>query len=90
MSTLKANRARKPSVRRADLERRVSLSETLDRVLNKGVVVVGDLIISVAGIDLVYVGVNLILCSVETMRQSSIEPRFSVQSQASGTPRLGS
>jgi hypothetical protein len=65
------------------MERRVSLSETLDRVLTKGVVVVGDVIISVAGIDLVYVGVNLVLCSVETMRQASIQPRFS------GAPQLG-
>lgn len=90
MSTLRANRARKTPVRRADFEKRVSLSETLDRVLNKGVVVVGDIIISVAGIDLVYVGVNLVLCSVETMRQASIEPRFSIQSKAGAAPQLGS
>ena len=90
MATLKGNRARKTAVRRADLERRVRLSETLDRVLNKGVVVVGDLIVSVAGIDLVYVGVNLILCSVETMRQASIEPRFTVRSGVAPAARLGS
>jgi len=42
------------------------LSELLDRVLNKGVVLWGDATISVAGIDLVYVGVKLLLASVET------------------------
>lgn len=45
----------------------VTLLELLDRVLDKGVVVVGDLTISVADIDLVYLGLRLLLCSVETM-----------------------
>jgi hypothetical protein len=47
----------------------VSLCETLDRVLNKGAVVAGDLVISVAGVELIYVQVNLLVASVETMRQ---------------------
>jgi hypothetical protein len=49
-------------------EERISLCETLDRVLNKGVVVTGELVISVADIDLIYVGLQLVLTSVETMR----------------------
>ena len=44
---------------------RISLSETLDRVLNKGVVVCGEVVISVADIDLVYLGVQLLLTSVD-------------------------
>ncbi|MBI5525150.1 MAG: gas vesicle protein [Deltaproteobacteria bacterium] len=51
--------------------RRVSLCETLDRVLNKGAVVTGDIIISVADVPLVYIGVNLVVASVETMREWS-------------------
>lgn len=78
MASTSANRARGAASSRGARERRVSLSETLDRVLHKGVVVVGDVIVSVAGIDLVYIGVNLVLCSVETMRQASIAPRFAV------------
>ena len=50
-------------------QRRVSLCETLDRVLNKGAVIAGDIVISVAGVDLVYLGVNLVVGSVETMRE---------------------
>jgi len=38
-------------------------------VLNKGVVITGDIVISVADIDLVYLGLKLILTSVETMQQ---------------------
>jgi hypothetical protein len=49
---------------------RVSLCEALDRVLNKGAVVAGEVIISVAGIDLVYLGLQLVLTSVETARSS--------------------
>jgi len=47
------------------------LCEMLDRVLNKGVVVYGEVIISVADIDLVYLSLQLVLSSVETARQAS-------------------
>ncbi len=46
-----------------------TLLEMLDRVLNKGVIIAGDVVISVADIDLVYVGVKLMLSSVETMEK---------------------
>jgi len=49
--------------------RRVSLCETLDRVLNKGAVIAGDVVLSVAGVDLLYLGLNVVVTSVETMRQ---------------------
>lgn len=53
-------------------QREISLAETLNRVLNKGAVLTGDITISVADIDLLYIGLNLIVSSVETMRQASI------------------
>lgn len=43
-----------------------SLLEILDHVLNSGVVIHGSLVISLAGVDLLYVGLNVILTSVET------------------------
>lgn len=46
----------------------VSLCEALDRLLNKGVVVKGELTISVANIDLIYLGLQVLLASVETAR----------------------
>jgi len=52
-----------------DEKEHVSLCEALDRVLNKGAVIVGDVTITVAGIDLVYLGLQVILCSVETARR---------------------
>ena len=44
----------------------VTLLELLDRALEKGVILRGDLMLSVARIDLIYVGVKLLLSSVET------------------------
>lgn len=44
----------------------VSLLDILDHVLNAGVVIHGSLIISLAGVDLIYVGLNVVLTSVET------------------------
>lgn len=44
----------------------LSLLDILDHVLNKGVILRGNLIISLAGVDLVYVGLDVILTSVET------------------------
>jgi hypothetical protein len=49
-----------------DGENDISLLEILDHVLNSGVVIHGSLVISLAGVDLVYVGLNVVLTSVET------------------------
>lgn len=52
-----------------DRSKEVTILELLDRVLTKGVIITGDVVISVADIDLVYLGVKLMLSSVETMEQ---------------------
>jgi gas vesicle structural protein len=49
-----------------DGENETSLLDILDHVLNSGVVIHGSIVISVAGVDLVYLGLNVILTSVET------------------------
>lgn len=53
----------------SSLEREVTLLETLDRLLNRGVVVAGDVTLSVADVDLIYLGLRLLLSSVETARE---------------------
>jgi gas vesicle structural protein len=55
-----------------DQSKEVTILEILDKVLNKGVVIVGDVVISVADIDLVYLGVKLLLSSVENMEQKRL------------------
>jgi hypothetical protein len=49
--------------------RDVSLLELLDRILDKGVVIAGDIVISVADIDLIYLGLKVILTSVDTLEK---------------------
>lgn len=44
----------------------LSLLETLDHVLNRGLVIAGEITISVADIDLIFLGVNIMVSSVET------------------------
>jgi len=55
-----------------DQSKDITILELLDRVLNKGVVITGDIVISVADIDLVYLGVKLLLSSVETMKEKRL------------------
>ncbi len=44
----------------------VTLLDLLDRALDKGVILWGDVTLSVANVDLVYVGLKVLLSSVET------------------------
>ena len=47
----------------------LSLLETLDHVLNKGLVIAGEITISVADVDLIFLGLNVLLSSVETANE---------------------
>ena len=47
-----------------------SLLELVDRLLNKGVVLAGEATISVAGIDLIYLGLNVVLAAVATIEKA--------------------
>ena len=52
-----------------DEKEQVSLCEALDRLLNKGAVVVADVTVSVANIDLIYLSLQALVASVETGQQ---------------------
>lgn len=56
---------RSPAPVAADL-RDVTLLDLTDRLLTKGVTIAGDVVISVAGVDLVYLSLRALLASVET------------------------
>jgi gas vesicle structural protein len=43
-----------------------SLLDILDHVLNAGVIIRGNIVISLAGVDLIYVGRDVLLSSFET------------------------
>jgi len=50
-------------------EQELSLLETLDHVLNRGLVIAGEITIAVADIDLIFLGLNVMLSSVETAQE---------------------
>jgi len=62
-------RARERLIEEAD----ATLLELVDHVLNKGVVVTGDVMLSIAGVDLVYLRLSALLCAADLLFSS--EPR---------------
>ena len=54
----------------ADLpDEELTVLDLADRLLNRGVVITGEATISVAGVDLIYLGLNVLLTAVETIAQ---------------------
>ena len=49
----------------AAVEKEATLLDLVDRLLDKGVVLSGDVTLSVADVDLVYVGLRVLISSVE-------------------------
>jgi hypothetical protein len=56
-------------VSRALREREVSLLDLIDRLLDGGVVIHGDITLAVADVDLLYVGLRALVASVETIER---------------------
>ncbi|MHA6630345.1 gas vesicle protein [Pseudonocardia sichuanensis] len=54
-------------------ERDVALVDLLDRLLAGGVVITGDLTISLAGVDLVHVSLRALISSVSTLTEELTE-----------------
>ncbi|MBI4445668.1 MAG: gas vesicle protein [Acidobacteria bacterium] len=48
-------------------EQELMLVDILDHVLNRGIVLSGEIIISVANVELIYLGLNVVLGSVESI-----------------------
>lgn len=45
----------------------LSLLETLDHLLDRGVVIAGDAVISIGDVDLLYLGLNVVLANVDAI-----------------------
>ncbi len=50
-------------------QRNVTLLELLDRVLDKGVFISGDIVLSVADVELVVLDLRLLICSQDTLNR---------------------
>jgi len=58
--------------------------DLLDHLLNKGVMATGDVMLGVAGIDLVYLRLSALLCAADRVLPSTVSTRKRVH-----RPRLG-
>ena len=57
-------------------ERDVALVDIVDRLLGGGVVIAGDITLSVADVDLVYVGLRALVSSVATAEEQGFLPQM--------------
>jgi gas vesicle structural protein len=60
-------------------EDEATLVELVNRVLDRGAVVSGDVVISVAGVDLLYLGLRVLLSSVESVRGKALPRDFGIR-----------
>lgn len=57
-------------------DRDTALVDLVDRLLGGGVVIAGDITLSVADVDLVYVNLRALVSSVATAQEKQIMPRM--------------
>jgi len=55
----------------AEEEKEMTLLELLDRLLDKGIVIYGDVMISIADIDLIYLGLRIVIGSVDAITREN-------------------
>ncbi|HEY3112398.1 MAG TPA: gas vesicle protein [Gemmatimonadaceae bacterium] len=72
--------------------RTYGLVDILDRVLDKGLVVVGDIKINLANVELLTIQVRLLICSIDKAEQIGMDwwrtdPRLSSQAPARAIPQ---
>ena len=72
--------------------RSYGLVDVLDRVLDKGLVVVGDIKINLANVELLTIQVRLLICSIDKAEQIGMDwwrtdPRLSTQAPKPAIPQ---
>jgi len=55
----------------ADDVEELALLETLDHLLDRGVVIAGEAVISIGDVDLLYLGLNIVLANVDAIIRTS-------------------
>jgi hypothetical protein len=60
-------------MRDADGERRIALIDLLDRVLAGGVVISGDIKLSIADVDMVQISLRALISSISTLSTQPLE-----------------
>jgi gas vesicle structural protein len=68
------------SLKESIAEKDIALIDILDVILDKGVAIKADLVISIGGIDLVYLDLRVLIASVESLVQDHQSNRQTVSS----------
>lgn len=58
------------SLKESIAKKDIALIDILDVILDKGVAIKADLVISIAGVDLVYLDLRVLIASVESLAQA--------------------
>jgi len=53
--------------------KQLTIIDLIDRILDKGVVINGDITVSVVGVDLLSLKINLVIASLETAKRYGIK-----------------
>ena len=72
--------------------RTMGLVDILDRVLDKGLVVVGDIKINLANVELLTIQIRLLICSIDKAEQIGLDwwrtdPRLSTSAASAALPQ---
>ena len=54
----------------SEKEQEISMLETLDHLLDRGVVIAGEAVISIGDVDLLYLGLNVVLSNVDALKRT--------------------
>ena len=57
----------------ANEEIELTLLETIDHLLDRGVVIAGEAVISVGDVDLLYLGLNIVLANLDAMKRTGLK-----------------
>jgi hypothetical protein len=72
-----------------DLNEQLVLADLVNRVLDRGISVMGDVMISVAGVDLIHLGLRLDLAAVETTAAVNASARATENARLARDARPG-
>lgn len=54
-------------------QQQLTIIDLVDRILDKGIVITGDITISIVGVDLLSLKINLVIASLETAKRYGIK-----------------
>lgn len=60
----------KTEIEEAFEEHPASIAEILDRIIDQGIVIQGDIVISIADIDMIYIGLRVLVTSVDKLKDT--------------------